>query len=75
MTKELCQNIIRHTEDMMNEWISSDESGSLKQHENIHRLGRLTPSQRHAVTDLSLVDTLLTGDVNEEAEVTHMDDD
>jgi hypothetical protein len=52
----------------MDNWISSDESGTLKQYRSISTLGRLTKIERE-ITDPHLVDTLLTGDVNDEPEV------
>jgi transposase len=75
ITKELCEKIIKHTETMMNDWIESSEGGSLKPHKTIHALGRLTKKEREQITDLHLVDTLLTGDVNEEPEADGNDED
>ena len=71
----LFRSIIKHTETMMNDWMESSESGSLKAHKNIFTLGRLTKEQREQITDLHLVDTLLTGDVNEEPAVVGEEED
>ena len=68
MTVETCRNIIRHTEDMMDEWLKTDAAGSLKQYGSIDALGRLTPQEREAITDLNLPDTIFTGDVDAEKE-------
>jgi len=38
ITKKRCKNIIRHTEDRINNWIDSSEIGSLKQHGSLDAL-------------------------------------
>ena len=45
----------------MNEWLQSEEDGSLKQYGSLEALSRLTPEQRAACTDLNVPDTIMTG--------------
>ena len=68
VTPELCQKMIAHTERLMNEWLQSDEAGSLKQYGSLEALSRLTPQQRAACTDLNVPDTVMTGVVDAEKE-------
>ena len=71
MTKEACSDIIRHTEDMMDEWLKTSAAGSLRRHGSIEALGRLSTEERDACQDLNLPDTLITGDddLDQQAEV------
>lgn len=68
ITPELCTSIISHTETLMDEWLKSDEAGSLKRHGSLDCLSRLSPQQRSQCSDLNLPDTLLTGAVEDEKE-------
>ena len=68
VTPELCQKMIAHTERLMNEWLQSDEAGSLKQYGSLEALSRLTPQQRAACTDLNVPDTIMTGEVDADKE-------
>lgn len=59
----LCKDIIGHTEQLMNDWLKTDHTGSLKDH-TIISLSRLTPHHRSRITDLNLEDTLIVGGDN-----------
>jgi len=61
MTPEACSDIIRHTENMMDEWLKTSAAGSLGRYGSIDALGRLSPEERDACQDLNLPDTLITG--------------
>ena len=55
-----CEEIIQHTEELMDEWLETDDAGSLKGH-SILTLKRLSPHQRSFITDLNLEDTHIIG--------------
>ena len=61
MTPEACSDIIRHTENMMDEWLKTSAAGSLGRYSSIETLGRLSPEERDACQDLNLPDSLITG--------------
>ena len=64
ITPDTCQNIIRHTEKLMNEWLQTSGAGSLREHGSLDALSRLSPAARNLCTDLNLPDTLLAGDAD-----------
>ena len=73
LTPETCDNIIRHTEKLMDEWLQTPSAGSLRAHGSLDALSRLSPAMRERCTDLNLPDSLLTGD--EEAEKENQEPD
>jgi hypothetical protein len=75
MTREACSDIIRHTENMMDQWLQTSAAGSLGRYESIEALGRLSLQERDACQDLNLADTLITGgdDPDLQAETDMMD--
>jgi hypothetical protein len=68
MTPAACGDVVRHTEDAMDVWLRSAAAGSMRRYGSLHELGRLTPQQRHALTDLNVPDTAATGDAGEDGE-------
>jgi transposase len=68
LTAELCASLIKHTEKLMNEWLQSEEAGSLRKYESIEALGRISAAARALCTDLNLQGSLVTGDAHEDQE-------
>jgi transposase len=67
MTKKACADIINHTERLVNEWLESDEAGSLKHFKTLDRLSRATKAELDRCTDLNLPEgDLRVGDAEEE---------
>jgi len=62
--KNLCAKLIRHTHTFMDEWLQTDEAGTLKQHGSLAVLRALSPEEREQCTDLNMEgDGLLVGGV------------
>jgi transposase len=60
----LCTRIIKHTHTFMDEWLLTDEAGSLKKHGSLDALCKLSPADRTKCTDLNMEgDGLLVGGV------------
>ena len=61
---ELCTKHINHTHKFMNEWLQTDEAGTLKKHGSLDALRALSPEERLKCTDLNMEgDGLLVGGV------------
>jgi hypothetical protein len=65
MDASACTNIINSTHKLMNEWLTTDAAGTLKEFGSLEKLMRPSPAQRAKCTDLNLEDTEVIGDAAE----------
>ena len=66
--RQLCTNIIQHTERLMSEWMTSADAGSLSRFASFHQLKCASEAKRKQCTDLSLAEAQMVGEVEEEKE-------
>jgi hypothetical protein len=66
ITPELCASTIGHTIKLMDDFLQSDQAGSLRRFGSMARLMKVTPEERHACTDLDVVGAHIVSDAAEE---------
>lgn len=65
ITPDDCKKKVEHTHKLMDTWISSKKSGSLREFGSLEQLSRATQAELAAVTDLPLADAPIVGDAAE----------
>jgi hypothetical protein len=69
VSAQQCRDIIRHTHDLMDVFLSSEEAGSLQKCGSMEELMKLSEKEREKFSDLDVPDSKIVGDAADEGEL------